>query len=150
LDTIKKRLKHVVVLLSAGKHTVFAKKCGIPPGSFQAYINGERVPPTEHLVKIVTVYGINLNWLLVGKGEPFIGAETQEEKATPRGEAGAIDPVVQLLNKEVERAGITLTPEQRTAILKILRELVDRDVRAIRELLGSIQGGEKKEISSGG
>ena len=47
----------------------------------------------------------------------------------------AIDPVVQLLNEEEERAGITLTPEQRTAILKILRELVDRDVRSIRELL---------------
>lgn len=122
---------------------MFAKKCGIPPGSFQAYINGERVPPTEHLMKIVTVYGINLNWLLVGEGEPFIGGKTQEEKATPRGEAEAIDLVMQLLKEEEGRAGVTLTPEQRTAILKILRELVDRDVRAIRELLRSIQG-EKK------
>ena len=144
MNTIKKRLKYVVELLSAGKHTVFAKKCGIPPGSFQAYINGERVPPSEHLIKIVTIYGININWLLVGEGEPFIGVKTQEEKATPRGEAGNIDPVVQLLNEEEERMGITLTPEQRTAILKILRELVDRDVLAIRELLGSIQGGKKK------
>jgi hypothetical protein len=62
----------------------------------------------------------------------------------PRGEAGTIDPVVRLLEEEVERAGITLTPEQRTAILKILRELVDRDVRVIRELLHSIQGGNKE------
>jgi hypothetical protein len=95
-------------------------------------------------MKIVTVYGINLNWLLVGEGEPFIGGKTQEEKATPRGEAEAIDPVVQLLNEEEERAGITLIPEQRNAILKILRELVDRDIRSIRELLNSIQAGEKK------
>jgi hypothetical protein len=138
LDTIKKRLRYLVELLSDGKHTVFAKKCGIPPGSFQAYINGERVPPTEHLTKVVTVYGINLNWLLVGEGEPFIGGKTQEEKATPRGEAEALDPVVQLLTDEEERAGITLTPEQRTAILKILRELVDRDIRSIRELLFSM------------
>ena len=144
MNTIKKRLKYVVELFGEGKHTVFAKKCGIPPGSFQAYINGERVPPTEHLIKIVTVYGINLNWLLVGEGEPFIGGKTQEDKAIPGGEAEAIDPVVQLLNEEEERAGITLTPEQRTAILKILRELVDRDVRSIRELLRSIQGGEKE------
>jgi len=144
LNTIKKRLKYVVELLSAGKHTVFAKKCGIPPGSFQAYINGERVPPSEHLIKIVTIYGININWLLVGEGEPFIGVNTQEEKATPRGEAGDIDPVVQLLNEEEERMGVTLTLEQRTAILKILRELVDRDVRSIRELLRSIQGGKNK------
>jgi hypothetical protein len=144
LDTIKQRLKYLVELLSEGKHTVFAKKCGIPPGSFQAYINGERVPPTEHLMKIVAVCGINLNWLLVGGGEPFIGGKTQEEKATSRGEAETTDPVAQLLNEEEERAGITLTPEQRTAILKILRELVDRDVRAIRELLRSIPKGQKK------
>ena len=130
-------------LLSKGKHTVFARKCGIPPGSFQAYINGERVPPTEHLMKLITVYGINLNWLLVGEGEPFIGVKTQEEEATGRGKAEAIDQVVQLLNTEEERAGIILTPEQRTAILKILRELIDRDVRLIRELLRSIPGGKK-------
>ena len=143
MNTIKKRLKYVIELLSEGKHTVFAKKCGIPPGSFQAYINGERVPPSEHLIKIVTIYGININWLLVGEGEPFIGMKTQEEKATPRGEARAIDQVVQLLNEEEGRAGITLTPEQRGAILKIFRELVDRDIRAIRELLNSIQGGKR-------
>ena len=35
---------------------------------------------------------------------------------------------------EEERAGLTLTPKQRTAILKILRELVHRDVRAIWRL----------------
>jgi hypothetical protein len=144
LDTIKKRLEYVVEILSDGKHTVFAKKCGIPPGSFQAYINGERVPPSEHLVKLITVFGINLNWLLVGEGEPFIGMKAQEEKATDRDRAEAIDPVVKLLNEEEKRAGITLTPEQRTAILKILRELIDRDVRSIRELLQSIQGGKKK------
>jgi hypothetical protein len=51
--------------------------------------------------------------------------------------------VVQLLNEEEERPGITLTPEQRTVILKNLRELVDRDVLTIREPLRSIQEGEK-------
>jgi len=56
----------------------------------------------------------------------------------------AIDPVVQILIEEEEPAGITLTPEQCTAILKILRELVDRDVRSILELLRSIQKGQKK------
>ncbi|MGD0828105.1 MAG: hypothetical protein ABSA09_08475 [Desulfobaccales bacterium] len=40
-----------------------------------------------------------------------------------------------LLNEEGKRAEITLNPEQRTAILKILREFVDRDIRSIRELL---------------
>ncbi|MEJ2070471.1 MAG: hypothetical protein P8X58_08710 [Syntrophobacterales bacterium] len=55
------------------------------------------------------------------------------------------DPVEQLLAEEEERAGISLTPEQRTAILKILRELVSRDVRSIRELLQAIPGGQNPE-----
>jgi len=56
----------------------------------------------------------------------------------------AIDPVVQLFDAEEERAGVTLAPDQRAAILKFLRELVDRDVRSIRELICSIQGREKR------
>jgi hypothetical protein len=54
------------------------------------------------------------------------------------------DPVEQLLDQEEERAGITLTPKQRTAILKILRELVSRDVRSIRELLQAIPEGQNQ------
>ena len=52
--------------------------------------------------------------------------------------------VTRLLNEEEERAGISLTPEQRNAILKILRELVFRDVRSIQELLRSFSEGVKQ------
>jgi len=146
MDTIQQRLRYAVELLAEGKHTVFAKKCGIPPGSFQAYIKGERVPPTEHLMRIVTVCRINLNWLLVGEGEPFIEGSIQEEETAKRSKFVTIEPVVQLLLEEEERAGVTLSPEQRKAILKILRDLVDQNVRSIRELLGSMRGNDKKEI----
>jgi hypothetical protein len=49
-----------------------------------------------------------------------------------------------LIEEVVERAGLTLTKEQRTAILKILRELVYRDVRVIQELLRFIPGTESQ------
>ena len=86
-------------------------------------------------------YRINIDWLISGEGEPFIGERIQEEESAKHGKAVTMEPVVQLLYTEEERAGITLTPQQRNAILKILRELVNRDIRAIRELLGSMQGG---------
>ena len=101
-------------------------------------------PSADILIFMRHNYRINIDWLISGEGEPSVGERAQGEESTERGKFLTIDPVVQLLNEEEERAGITLTPEQRTAILKILRELVDRDVRSIRELLRSIQGGEKK------
>ena len=101
-------------------------------------------PSADTLIYMRQNYRINIDWLISGEGEPFIGERIQEEGSANRGKIVTIDPVVQLLNEEVERAGITLTAEQRTAILKILRELVDRDVRSIRELLRSIQGREKR------
>jgi transcriptional regulator with XRE-family HTH domain len=142
VDTVKQRLEYLVELMTKGKHTLFAKKCGIPPGSFQAYIKGKRVPPTEHLMKLVAVYGINLNWLLTGEGEPFVDIDREGEHSR-RNKVLATDPVVQLLYQEEQRAGITLSPEQRTVILKILRELISRDVRSIQELLRLIPGEEK-------
>ena len=141
---IQERIKFLVGNLASGKYTVFAKNCGIPVSTFKTYIDGPTNPTSGHLRKIASVYSVNLNWLILGDGEPFVEGSTQEGEATGRGKVGAIDPVVQLLNEEEERAGITLTPEQRIAILKILRELVDRDVRSIRELLRSIQGGKEK------
>ena len=141
---IQERIKFLVDNLARGKYTVFAKNCSIPVSTFKTYIDGPTNPTSGHLKKIASVYRVNLNWLILGDGEPFVEGSTQEGEATGRCKLSAIDPVVQLLHEEEERAGITLTPEQRTAILKILRELVDRDVRSIRELLRSIPGGKKK------
>lgn len=76
----------------------------------------------------------------------MIPGSSSLRNGTGRGKFVAIDPVVQLLNEEVERTGTTLTPEQRTAILKILRELVYRDVRSIQELLRSMPGEEIKGV----
>jgi transcriptional regulator with XRE-family HTH domain len=101
-------------------------------------------PSADILIFMRQNYRINIDWLISGEGEPFTGERIQEEESTKQGKVAVIDPVVQLLNEEQERAEITLTPGQRTAILKILRELVDRDVRSIRELLHSIQGEVKK------
>jgi hypothetical protein len=91
------------------------------------------------------LYGVNPTWLLLGKGEPFIG---NEDRAGEReGKVGAIDPVMLLLKEEEKREGIVLTPEQRGAVLKILREFVYRDMCSIRELMRSMRGGQKREGS---
>jgi hypothetical protein len=147
---IQERIKFLVNKLANGKYTVFSKNCGIPVSTFKIYVDGPSNPTSGHLRKIASVYRVNLNWLILGEGDPFVGGVTHEGKIMGRGKFVAIDPVLQLLNEEEERAGIALTPEQRIAILKILRELIDRDVRSIRELLSSIQIGKKEQKNDTG
>lgn len=65
-----------------GKHTVFAKKAGIPHGTFSAYIKG-RVPHVEHLCRIRDTYSINLNWLLMGDGDKYIKERESELDEDP-------------------------------------------------------------------
>ena len=121
----------------------FAQSLKISRDSLINYQQNRTSPDSRFLSTLCALYRVNPTWLLQGEGEPFVEGSTQEGPATGRDKAGAIDPVMQLLNEEEERAGVTLTPDERSAILKILRELVDRDVRSIRELLRSIQGGKK-------
>jgi transcriptional regulator with XRE-family HTH domain len=143
MSTLGERIK-IVQIKSGLQQPQFAKNLGVSKETLIHYQKDRRHPGSVFLSNLCKIYLLNPAWLLLGEGEPFIGERIQEEEFAKKGKVGAIDPVVQLLNEEEERVGITLTPEQRTAILKILRESVDRDVRSIRELLRSIQGVEKK------
>jgi transcriptional regulator with XRE-family HTH domain len=145
LKTLGERIKFIQK--SSGKNQEsFAKTLGISKGSLILYQKNKRKPDSSLLKTFCEIYKVNPSWLLLGEGEPMTVHIDKVE--TPASQVAASDPVEQLLNEEENLAGITLTPEQRTAILKILRELVSRDVRSIRELLHSIPGGEKKSIDS--
>jgi transcriptional regulator with XRE-family HTH domain len=143
LTTLGERIKYLQK--NSGKNQVeFAKSLGVSKGSLILYQKNDRSPGSSFLRTLCELYRVNPIWLLLGEGEPVLGDEGKV--AFRAGKDGAIDPVVLLLNEEEERAGVTLSPEQRKAILKILRALVDRDVGSIRELLGSMKVNNKKEI----
>jgi transcriptional regulator with XRE-family HTH domain len=99
-------------------------------------------PSADILGTMRQKYRINIDWLISGEGAAFIEGETHEKELISPSVL-VTDPVEYLLSEEEVRAGINLTPEQRTAILKILRELVSRDVRSIQELLCAMPEGKK-------
>ena len=141
MSTLGDRIR-IIQIKSGLQQPQFAQILAISKETLIHYQKNRRFPNSVLLSNLCKIYKINPAWLLLGEGDPGIGDEGKSGES--EGRVGAIDPVVQILHEEEERAGITLTPEQRTAILKILRELVDRDVRSIRELLRSIPGGKKK------
>jgi transcriptional regulator with XRE-family HTH domain len=118
----------------------FAKSLGVSRHSLINYQKNRTYPDSRFLSTLCELYRVDPTWLLMGEGEPF---PLETDMIVPQAAMLPVsDPVEQLLAQEEERAGLNLTPEQRTAILKILRELVSRDVCAIRELLLAIPGGQ--------
>ncbi len=69
--TLSERLLWLISEQTKGKPTVFAKKAGIPHSTLYNYVEG-RQPAAEHLIRIRDTYGVNLDWLLTGKGEPYL------------------------------------------------------------------------------
>lgn len=51
----------------------FAEKLGVLQNALSQYENGNRKVPDEIMHKLVDVFEVNINWLLTGKGEMFIG-----------------------------------------------------------------------------
>jgi transcriptional regulator with XRE-family HTH domain len=142
MKTLGERIKYIQ--RNSGKNqTIFAQSLGVSKGSVILYQKNERSPDSSFLKTLCELYKVNPSWLLLGEGEPFIADQGQAGRR--EGTVGTIDPVVLLLNEEEKRAGIVLTPEQRTAVLKILREFVYRDMRSIRELMQSMQKGPKED-----
>lgn len=137
METLGERLKLIQKKLGITLPK-FAKNLGASIDSLINYQQNRTNPDNRFLSTLCKPYRINPTWLLIGKGKPFLGGSNQELEGLGQGKVAGSDPVEQLLTQEEERAGVTLLPEQRAAILKILRELVSRDVRSIRELLQAL------------
>ena len=80
MNNFQDRLQKLVNKLAGGKYTVFAKSCGIPHSTFQNYMNG-RMPHSDHLLRIHDKYGVDLNWLLSGRGEPYLSSTAVKENS---------------------------------------------------------------------
>lgn len=76
------RLRRLISDHAGGKPTVFAKKAGIPPGTFANYLEG-RLPQADQLLRIRETYGINIDWLLTGEGEVYNHTKVDRMEETP-------------------------------------------------------------------
>ncbi len=72
LMCISDRLKKAIEAKGL-KLKTFQEVTQLPYRSAQSYLNGSREPGAEALTVICTKLCININWLLTGQGEMFIG-----------------------------------------------------------------------------
>ncbi|MBF0451054.1 MAG: helix-turn-helix transcriptional regulator [Candidatus Magnetomorum sp.] len=76
---IKKRIKQLRKLLNLTQSDL-AKLLSIPSTAISKYETGQINPSYENLTKIGNMLNVNLNWLLVGKGEIFIHQQSLSKK----------------------------------------------------------------------
>lgn len=87
METFFERLHFLINEEAGGKHTVFAKRACIPVSTFQSYLS-DRIPIAEHLIRISETFKISIDWILTGKGDPYI-----KEGIGDDDQVGISDPV---------------------------------------------------------
>jgi len=71
------RLKFIRENFLQMSQSKFGKLFGVKQGAVSLWEKGERDIPSEVYETLASKFGVNINWLLTGEGEPFV---------TPQGE----------------------------------------------------------------
>lgn len=62
--------------------STMAKICGITPQSVHQWFDGRtKAPSAEHLAQIAAAYGVNLMWVVTGKGDKYAATPNSSEEA---------------------------------------------------------------------
>jgi hypothetical protein len=126
--SFSERLLWLISEKAGGKPPRFAKHTGVPYVALFSYIQGN-TPDPDHLVRIRDAYVVNLDWLLNGKGDPFIrhsrgAGESKYEYNLPEPDLEDAPPASSRLDKIMALAKKVLScsnPEAAEALEKNIR-----------------------------
>ena len=128
-ESISERLLFLISDKAGGKPPIFSNHSGVPYVALLSYIQGS-TPIPEHLVRIRDSYAVNLDWLLHGKGEPYIkdlhlgASETKYDYNLPEHDYEESPPANSRLDKIVSLARKVLAsdnPQAAEALEKNIR-----------------------------
>ena len=119
MGNIKDRLLKIVDEKQGGKATVFAKKSGIPPSTFQNYING-RMPHGDHLIRIYETFKVNINWLLTGEGASYYDEESDFNEVGPPVDSMLLREIIEGVEESLTEEHLELEPTKKAALISLL------------------------------
>lgn len=76
MSTIGQRIKELRKQKLNLTQSSFAQRLGLSPNAIARYENGDRQPGNQTIVSICREFNVNHNWLVDGKGEPFLPEPT--------------------------------------------------------------------------
>lgn len=108
----RKRLKHLREEYLESTQKMVSLSIEISTSYYSAIETGRKMPNFHFLKQMSNVYGISLNYLLLGQGRPFMGNHPHNTNSRSRQEDGILD----MLNRR------GFTPKHMTNFLKLLNK----------------------------
>ena|SRR5699024_1311587 len=118
--SIGERLERIADKLYKSNKSDFARAINKKPQNVYQYIRGDRTPGAEFLYQLTTI-GVNVNWVLTGKGEML---EKDQKSSVPLASSAKEEHVGKLLTSITNRLN-KVDFDQETKI-GVLKETLDR------------------------
>ncbi|MDR1856648.1 MAG: helix-turn-helix domain-containing protein [Desulfovibrio sp.] len=98
-DELSDRLRSLASTLQVDFQTL-ARAGRVSKSSFSSYVHGNKFPRMETIANWIEHYGVNANWLIVGRGPMFLNGSGSDRNHQDSGGNGK-DPVIERMNAAV-------------------------------------------------
>ena len=110
--------------LGVAERAEFASKLGIPTTTYATWERGKNEPPATAITLLMSIFGVNIIWLLTGEGEMF-------SQSSPTG-AGALmlDRVAMKMAIEAVEEGLndrSLPSDKKAELILVAYDLILKD-----------------------
>jgi len=120
INSIGERLERIADKLYKSNKSDFARAINKNPQNVYQYIRGDRAPGAEFLYQLTTI-GVNVNWVLTGKGEML----TKDQKSSVAFDSIVKEESVAKLLTSITNRLNRVSFDQETKI-NVLKETLDR------------------------
>lgn len=146
MEDIGDRLKKVRLSLNMDKQS-FADKLGVSStNTIYRWEKNLAYPSGDKLRLIYELFGININWLIAGKGEMHIGEAGAGALEGRNSKVSYIDQAVQLVDEAIEETEVSINERQKLALVEIIREELRKQAKStIKDMLAALKGGKSND-----
>lgn len=123
MSDIVSRTKELIKDTCSGNAREFSRKTEVPYGTLQGYLRG-RLPHSEHLIRMSESVGVNINWLLTGRGEMFgdnsgTPGEAQEDLTI---DLEVLHRIIKWVEERLESEGKEMIPDKKARFIALAYE----------------------------
>lgn len=91
--------RRLAELIGGEKPFEWAKRCGIPSGTFSRIWTEKTIPKSEHIIRISEFTGATIDWLLLGLGPSHRGNTPVQTEAVIHIDSSLLSAIIRLIEE---------------------------------------------------